>query len=224
MRIPYYHLDAFTGKVFTGNPAGVCMLERWLPAEILQSIAAENNLAETAFLVREGQGFRLRWFTPTVEVDLCGHATLAPAHLLFFELGHPGTSVQFATLNGQLIANRRGDIIELDFPARPPAACSVPDQLLRGLGGKPREILKSRDYFAVFDSEAEVAALAPDMSLLAELDSLGVIATARGGGGSDFVSRFFAPRAGTAIVSASAAAPSSTAAAKSKSPVRSSRG
>jgi PhzF family phenazine biosynthesis protein len=195
MQIPYYQIDAFTGKVFAGNPAGVCMLKAWLPDAVLQGIAAENNLAETAFLVPQGAGYHLRWFTPAVEVDLCGHATLAPAHLLFSELGHRQPTVQFETRSGQLQAARRGDLVELDFPSRPPQPCNIPDDLLRGLGAMPREVLKARDFFAVFDSESEVAALKPDFELLTGLDSLGVIVTAPGTN-SDFVSRFFAPRAG----------------------------
>jgi predicted PhzF superfamily epimerase YddE/YHI9 len=182
MRIPYYQVNAFTAAAFGGNPAGVCPLQHWLPDELLQRIASENNLSETAFFTREEDVFHLRWFTPVLEVDLCGHATLAPAFVLFSELGHHK-------------ATRRGDLIELDFPSMPPAPCPAPDALLRGLGGRPAEVLKSRVYMAVFNSQAEVAALAPDMGLLAQLDSLGVIATARGTD-ADFVSRFFAPRAG----------------------------
>ena len=171
------------------------MLKRWLPDAILQGIAAENNLAETAFLVPNSDGYHLRWFTPALEVDLCGHATLAPAHLLFTELGHKGDAVRFDSKSGPLNARRRGEFVELDFPSRPPAACPAPDELVRGLGAKPREILKSRDFLAVFDSEEEVMALSPNFDLLSRVDSLGVIATARGTK-SDFVSRFFAPKAG----------------------------
>jgi len=195
MRIPYYQVDAFTAQMFGGNPAGVCALERWLPDSILQRIAAENNLSETAFFTREEDGYRLRWFTPVQEVDLCGHATLASALVLFSELGHQGSTIRFQTQSGWLAADRRGELIELDFPARPPAPCPTPEALLRALGGKPREVLKARDYMAVFDSSAEVAALRPDMDRLANLDSLGVIATAPGDT-ADFVSRFFAPRVG----------------------------
>ncbi len=197
MRIPYYHIDAFTSRTFAGNPAGVCVLEQWLPDAILQRIAAENNLSETAFFTREQDYFHLRWFTPIVEVDLCGHATLAPAFVLFSELGHTEAIVRFHTRSGWLTATRRGDMIELDFPSRPALPCPPPEKLLRGLGRKPREVLKSRDYLAVFDSQADVAALDPDMALLAALDCLGTIVTAPGED-ADFVSRFFAPRAGVA--------------------------
>ncbi len=195
MRIPYYQVDAFTSKLFRGNPAGVCVLEQWLPDALLQRIAAENNLSETAFFTREQGYFHLRWFTPVMEVDLCGHATLAPAFVLFSELSHPDASARFQTRSGWLSATRRSGMIELDFPSRPAVSSKAPEQLLRGLGHNPGEVLRSRDYLAVFDSEAEVASLAPDMGLLAELDCLGIIVTAPGKE-ADFVSRFFAPRAG----------------------------
>jgi PhzF family phenazine biosynthesis protein len=196
MRIPYYQVDAFTARAFGGNPAGVCVLESWLPDDILQRVAAENSFSETAFFTRQADdSFHLRWFTPILEMDLCGHATLASAFVLFTELGHAGRCIRFHTRSGWLTAERNGDIIELDFPARMPAPCAAPDELLRGLGHKSREVLKSRDFLAVYDSQAEVAALTPDMALLARLDCLGVIVTARGED-ADFVSRFVAPRAG----------------------------
>jgi len=195
MRIPYYEVDAFTGRTFGGNPAGVCPMEKWLPDGVLQKIAAENNLAETAFFARREGGYELRWFTPVMEVDLCGHATLASAHVLYSELGYSEPEVRFHTRSGWLAAARREDGIELDFPAWAPTPCSAQEELARGLGRPPREALKTRDYVAVFDSQAEVAALKPDMALIAGLDSLGVIATACGDD-SDFVSRFFAPKAG----------------------------
>ena len=195
MRIPYYQVDAFTRRVFGGTPAGVCPLREWLPDDLLQAIAAENNLAETAFYIPIEGGFHLRWFTPVMEVDLCGHATLAPAHVLFVELGFAEESIRFHTRSGWLTAEKRGDLIELDFPARMPLPSPAPAELLEGLGCKPREVRKSRDYFAVFESQAEVAALVPNMGLLEKLDCLGIIATAPGND-CDFVSRFFAPRAG----------------------------
>src|SRR4051812_47965722 len=195
MRIPYYHVDAFTAQSFGGNPAGVCVLERWLPEAVLQNIAAENNLSETAFFTREADCYHLRWFTPTMEVDLCGHATLAAAFVLFSELGHPEPRIRFQSRSGELTAERSGEMVELNFPSRPPMPCPLPDSLMRGLGHKPREVFKARDYLAVFDTPAEVAALQPEMEHLMKLDSLGVIATARGDT-TDFVSRFFAPRAG----------------------------
>jgi predicted PhzF superfamily epimerase YddE/YHI9 len=195
MRIPYFQVNAFTSDTFGGNPAGVCLLDAWLPDPLLQRIAAENDFSETAFLVQEPQSFHLRWMTPATEVDLCGHATLAAAHVLFFERGWLEDQLLFKTLSGRLSAVRRKDLVELDFPSRPPQPCEVPAALLRGLGHEPREVLKARDYFAVFESVQEVATLQPDLNLLRELDSLGVIVTAPGKD-VDFVSRFFAPKVG----------------------------
>jgi len=195
VRIPYFQINAFTSDTFGGNPAGVCLLEGWLPDPVLQRIAAENNLSETAFLVRGETGYKLRWMTPTTEVDLCGHATLASAYVLFFERNHHDDSVLFETLSGTLAATRRGEIIELDFPSRPPLNCEAPPLLLKALACEPLAVLKSRDYFLVFGSPAQVASLQPDMDLLSKLDSLGVIVTARGDD-VDFVSRFFAPKVG----------------------------
>jgi predicted PhzF superfamily epimerase YddE/YHI9 len=195
IRVPCYTVDAFTSRVFSGNPAAVCPLPRWPPDSILQNIAAENNLSETAFFVKEADGFRLRWFTPALEVDLCGHATLASAFVCFSELGAGNAPVRFHSKSGWLTVQRRGEILELDFPSRPPLPCQVPPRLIAGLGCIPREVFKSRDYLAVFETPAEVAGLQPDMRQLVEVDSLGVIATAPGND-ADFVSRFFAPRAG----------------------------
>ncbi len=195
MRIPYYQVDAFTSNVFGGNPAGVCVLERSLPDELMQAIAAENNLAETAFYFPDGDQFQLRWFTPVMEVDLCGHATLAPAFVLFTELQYQQGVIRFKTRSGPISAELRGDTIELNFPSRPPGPCDVPDVLERALGKKPQEVFKSRDYFVVFASESEVASLQPDFGLLGQLECLGIIVTAPGEN-ADFVSRFFAPRAG----------------------------
>jgi len=195
MRVPYFQVNAFTSTTFGGNPAGVCVLESWLPDELLQRIAAENDLSETAFFTRQRNHFHLRWLTPTTEVDLCGHATLATAHVLFSELSEKADQLSFQTLSGRLSAARRGDMIELDFPSRPPAACEAHEKVAKALGSRPAELRKSRDYVAVFNSEAEVAELTPDMELVSGLDCLGLIVTARGNG-CDFVSRFFAPQAG----------------------------
>ena len=134
MNLPYYQIDAFTSRLFSGNPAGVCPLAGWLPDELLQSIAAENNLAETAFFVPGEDGFGLRWFTPEVEMDLCGHATLAAAHVLFRHLAHPEERVRFQTRSGTLEVTRGGGLLTLDFPARPATSCDCPDGLIAGLG------------------------------------------------------------------------------------------
>jgi predicted PhzF superfamily epimerase YddE/YHI9 len=195
MKLPYYQVDAFTDRAFSGNPAGVCLLEQWFEATTLQRIAAENNLSETAFLVPRGQDFELRWFTPAMEVDLCGHATLAPAFVLFTELKRNGGALTFHTSSGELHAEWDGTKVMLDFPARPGKASEAPPALMEGLGYIPREVRKSRDYLAVLESQDDVRSLAPDFPKLATLDCLGVIATAAGKE-VDFVSRFFAPGAG----------------------------
>jgi PhzF family phenazine biosynthesis protein len=195
MHIPIYQIDAFTSHVFGGNPAAVCPLERWLDDATLQAIAAENNLSETAFFIPQGDGYALRWFTPTTEVDLCGHATLASAFVIFSDLDPARVAVTFATRSGDLTVRRDGDLIVMDFPTLAPEPCAAPDALLAGLGAAPREVSVAMDYLAVYDSEEQVRALRPDMALLARLDRRGVIATAPGAS-ADFVSRFFAPGAG----------------------------
>ncbi len=195
MSIPYYQVDTFTGRVFAGNPAGVCPLADWLPDGLLQSIAAENNLSETAFVVQRDGHFDLRWFTPAREVDLCGHATLATAHVLFRHLGLRAESVHFETRSGRLAVSREGDGLTLDFPSRPGSECEAPPEMTSGLGATPIFTAKARDFLAIFESEEEVRDLKPDMAVLMRLDCLGIIATAPGND-CDFVSRFFAPRAG----------------------------
>ncbi len=196
MRQPLYLVDAFADRPFTGNPAAVCPLDRWLPDALMQNIAMENNQAETAFFVRDrGGGFELRWFTPEVEMDLCGHATLAAAHVLFGALHFPDRQVTFASKSGPLTVRREGDLLELDFPSRPPQPCAVPDGLVEGLGATPVEVSASRDYFCVFESAAQVRALVPDFNALNRIDKFGVIVTAPGDD-CDFVSRFFCPNAG----------------------------
>jgi PhzF family phenazine biosynthesis protein len=195
MEIPIFQVDAFAGSVFSGNPAAVCPIEHWLPDETLQAIAAENNLAETAYFVRRNGGFQLRWFTPTCEVDLCGHATLASAFVLFEELREPGEALRFDTKSGALFVRRNNGLLALDFPARPPQAVQADPSLVSALGGDPVEILAARDYLVRYRSEAEVRALAPDFPALKKLDRFAVIATAPGED-CDFVSRFFAPAQG----------------------------
>jgi PhzF family phenazine biosynthesis protein len=195
MKISCYIVDAFASEVFRGNPAAVCPLEKWLPDATLQNIAAENNLSETAFIIPRGNDFDLRWFTPTVEMDLCGHATLATAFVLFTEQKLSGNEIRFHSRSGILTVSRSGEILTLDFPSRPPEKCDAPDALIRGLGKAPARVFKSRDYLAMFDSVEEVRLLKPDFAVLKTLDCLGIIATAKGND-CDFVSRFFAPAAG----------------------------
>lgn len=196
MKIKQYQVDAFASRVFEGNPAAVCPLDSWPDDGLLQAIAQENNLSETAFFVPTANGFALRWFTPVEEVDLCGHATLATAHVIFEKLGYAKPSITFATHSGDLFVKKQGGLLQMDFPACPPVACAKPELLVQGLGGAcPIEILVAADYMAVFESEAAVRAIKPDHALLSQLDLRGVIITAAGND-VDFVSRFFAPRLG----------------------------
>jgi PhzF family phenazine biosynthesis protein len=197
MTIPIYQADAFTSQLFGGNPAAVCPLTEWLPDEVMQKIAKENNLAETAFFVKNDTGFLLRWFTPEYEIDLCGHATLASAHILFTEMAYSEDTIHFETIKaGVLTVQRNGDKYTMDFPSRPPIPIEEPNGLIEALGGvKPVAILRSRDYFVVYENESEVRDLSPDFFALSKLDTVGVVVTARGDQ-VDFVSRFFAPGAG----------------------------
>jgi PhzF family phenazine biosynthesis protein len=196
MKIMQYQVDAFATRVFEGNPAAVCPLESWLDDTLLQAIAQENNLSETAFFVPGARGFELRWFTPVDEVDLCGHATLATAHVIFDRLGYSGPVIPFETRSGELFVKKQGSRLQMDFPADPPVACGVTETLVQGLGGKrPVEVLAASDYMAVFGSEADVRAIRPDHNLLSRLDLRGIIVTAPGDE-VDFVSRFFAPQLG----------------------------
>jgi len=193
-KLPIYQVDAFTDRVFGGNPAAVCPLEEWLPAATMQAIAQENNLSETVFFVRDGDGYRIRWFTPQVEVDLCGHATLAAAFVVFRYLERDATQVVFASDHGPLIVKRSDDRFCMDFPSLPPRPCALPPALVEAMGSYPAQVLEARSFLLVYRSSAEVADLRPDMAQLVALDAK-VIATAPGDD-VDFVSRFFAPSAG----------------------------
>jgi PhzF family phenazine biosynthesis protein len=197
MRIPLYHVDAFTSEVFSGNPAAVCLLDRWLDDPILQAIAIENNLSETAFLVPNAKGFDLRWFTPATEVALCGHATLASAFVLFNCQNWPRECIRFQTRrSGELMVTRRGDLLEMDFPAIAAHIITPPAGLVEALGVAPQEVLGSaEDLLVVLDSERAVREVQPDFLALDRIECRGVIVTARGER-CDFVSRFFAPRLG----------------------------
>lgn len=193
MNLEIFQVDAFTNKLFCGNPAAVVPLRSWLPDATMLSIAAENNLAETAFFVGGDGKYELRWFTPAVEIDLCGHATLASAFVLAEVLKTESGEISFQTKSGELRVARDGERFVLDFPSRPATECEVPDGFAEALGGAaPQRILKSRDYLAVFENESQVAALKPDFRAMKELGIPSVIATAKGES-SDFVSRFFAP-------------------------------
>jgi predicted PhzF superfamily epimerase YddE/YHI9 len=197
MRLPIYQVDAFTDSMFGGNPAAICPLDKWLPDATMQAIAAENNLSETAFFVRDGGDYALRWFTPTVEVDLCGHATLASGYVVMRLIEPHRESVSFRTTKaGTLAVTRRADMLVMDFPARPASPAEAPPGLLAALGGTPCEVLRARDHLIVYGSVAEVAALKPDLAALAKVECWAVIVTAPGESDIDFVSRFFAPAQG----------------------------
>jgi predicted PhzF superfamily epimerase YddE/YHI9 len=195
MKLDIYQVDAFTSKPFGGNPAAVVPLESWLPDETMQAIALENNLSETAFFVRGLDGYDIRWFTPTFEIDLCGHATLGSAHVLFNELGVKEDVLRFHSKSGLLTVAREGDRLVLDFPSRPAAAADAPDGLFAAIGREPKEVLRLRDYILVYETEDEIRNMSPDFSALAKIHTHAVIVTAPGSD-SDFVSRFFAPEVG----------------------------
>jgi PhzF family phenazine biosynthesis protein len=195
MKIPYYQVDAFTSKVFCGNPAGVCLLETWLDDRTLQNIAAENNLSETAFIVEKEKDWELRWFTPKTEVDLCGHATLASGYIVFSVLKRGGSMIRFSTRSGILTVQEKADLLVMDFPSRKGVPVSAPAALGKGIGCDFAEVYKSRDYLVILEDEEEVKNLRPDFAELATVDCTGIIVSARGRE-VDFVSRFFAPRVG----------------------------
>ncbi len=198
MRIPLYQVDAFTTRLFGGNPAAVCPLSEWLPEATMQAIAAENNLAETAFFVPQGSGYLLRWFTPTVEVELCGHATLASGYVVTRILAPERSSVIFDTLKaGPLKVSRDGDLLAMDFPAWPPEETPADPQVLVALGARPAESFVARGRtLVVYDRAEDVAALRPDFAAMRRVDGANAIATAPGRDGVDFVSRYFAPNHG----------------------------
>jgi len=199
MKLPLYQIDAFANRPFEGNPAAVCPLDRWLDDEILQAIAMENNLSETAFFVaideeRDG-GYQIRWFTPVCEIDLCGHATLASAYLIFNILGSAQNEISFQSKSGLLKVRKNGDWLEMDFPSRPPQKCEAPAALRHAFEPQPLCCLKAEDYILVFETEEDVIAATPNLSKLSELDLRGVAITAKSDS-YDFVARFFAPNCG----------------------------
>lgn len=195
MQTKLYIVDSFTDHVFAGNPAAVCPLKAWPADEILQKIATENNLSETAFFVQQGERYDLRWFTPTVEIDLCGHATLASAFIIF-KFYQPGKNeVCFDTKSGELKVRREGESLIMDFPSRPGKKIDCPQLLEQALGAKPLEVYQARDILAVFENEDQIKKIHPKMQLLTELNALGIIITAPGRE-VDFVSRAFFPKVG----------------------------
>ena len=199
MKLKIFQIDAFTDKLFGGNPAAVCPLDNWLTDDTLQNIAIENNLAETAFFVQlEKNRFHLRWFTPEFEIDLCGHATLASAFVIFEEMKYRGDEILFDTQSGILSVKKENEYYELDFPSRPPQKSDLPKIISDGLNIQPKEIWKARDYLLVYDSEDDIKSIKPNIAILNQIkiDPGGIIVTAKGKSGNvDFVSRFFTPQA-----------------------------
>lgn len=196
LEIPCYHVDAFSNRPFEGNPAAVCLLREWLEDAVLGAIAGEFNLSETAFVKRQGEGWAIRWFTPACEVDLCGHATLAAAHILFSGPAAGRERIEFSAGIGRLaVAKQAPDRLELDFPSQPPRAIDPPPRLVEGLGVAPDAVLLAEDLLCVYPDEATVRAIKPDYEVLLGVPGRGVIVTAHGDG-CDFVSRFFGPKVG----------------------------
>ena len=195
MKIDIYQIDAFANRAFEGNPAAVCPLDSWLPDELMQSIAAENNLSETAFFVPEGTGYFIRWFTPTMEVNLCGHATLASAYVLFNILEFDGNEIDFNSKSGILPVSKDGDSLVMDFPSQPPEPCDTPKEIIEAFGIVPNECLIYENYVAIFDNAEQVQTANPNLEILKKLDCRGVIISAISEE-YDFVTRFFAPNAG----------------------------
>ena len=196
MNITIYQIDAFADKIFAGNPAAVCPLDAWLPDDLLLNIAMENNLAETAFYVKEKGGYRIRWFTPTVEVDLCGHATLATAAVLFNHEGYQGTQLIFNSRSGPLTVTKDGDLLTLNFPTDNISEVDLFPELTNPFNIKPVKAFKGKtDYMLIFENENQVRKLSPDFRKLGTVSARGVIATAKGDQ-VDFVSRFFGPQSG----------------------------
>lgn len=195
MKIPMYQVDAFTEEIFRGNPAAICILEEWIDEKLMQNIAMENNLSETAFCIIKKDICELRWFTPEEEIDLCGHATLATAHVIFKILNYPNNIVKFTTKSGILTVEKKGDSMTMEFPAREGIKVEITQQLIKSLGKEPKEVHKSRDLMVVYDNEEDIKELKPNMEELKLVDAFGIIVTAKGKN-SDFVSRYFAPSCG----------------------------
>ncbi|MBI4470163.1 MAG: PhzF family phenazine biosynthesis protein [Acidobacteria bacterium] len=195
MKLPLYQVDAFTTSRFRGNPAAVVVMDEWLPDALLQAIAAENNLAETAFVIAKSGSNPLRWFSPAIEIDLCGHATLATAHVLFHYYFPGEQQLVFSTKSGDLTVTNEAGILAMNFPSRPGRPVEVSDALRSALETEPREVFESRDLLVILDSEEEISNFRPDAQRIATLDTFAVIISAPGKE-VDFVSRFFAPRAG----------------------------
>lgn len=196
MNLTIYQVDAFAREVFKGNPAAVCPLESWIDAELMQKIALENNLAETAFFVKKNDVYEIRWFTPVYEIDLCGHATLASAFVIFEILKSENEIVKFHShKSGEFAVEKKDGLLILDFPSRPVQKTEIPEGLVEAIGKTPKEVFKARDYFLVYENEQEISDIKPNFTKLLEVGGHGFIVTAKGET-ADFVSRFFAPEVG----------------------------
>jgi PhzF family phenazine biosynthesis protein len=196
MKLNLFQVDAFADRLFSGNPAGVCPLEKWIPDDLMQNIAMENNLAETAFFVKEGNNFHIRWFTPVVEVDLCGHATLASAHVIFNHLGFNEEIIRFKSRSGELSVKKENDFLILNFPTDILSKAETPIALAEGLGIAPKETYKGvSDYLLIYDNQEQIEKIQPDFRILSSTMARGIIVSAKGSE-CDFVSRFFAPLSG----------------------------
>lgn len=197
MKIKIYQVDAFTDKVFSGNPAAICPLYSWPSDDLLQKIAMENNLPETGFYLKKGKEYQIRWFTPTVEVDLCGHATLAAAHVIFNHQDHPTDEIQFISpRSGKLSISRQSDFITMNFPSDTFKKVELSSELIACFDIKPKEALKGKtDFMLVFDNESQIANIQAHLHLISKIDARGIIVTAPGDK-VDFVSRFFGPQSG----------------------------
>ena len=193
MKFDLYQVDAFANRVFEGNPAAVVPLDKWLPKNKMQSIAQENNLSETAFFYKSNESFDLRWFTPNREVELCGHATLASAFVIFNFLNYETNKISFKSLSGMLHAEKNGDLIKMDLPSQLPKKCNIPKLLEDGLGRKPEACYFNEDYVAIFENENNIISIKPNFQKLKRLHSRGVIITAPGNK-YDFVARAFFPK------------------------------
>jgi len=195
MKIPIYQIDTFTGNLFSGNPAAVCPLEKWLDESILQSIAAENNQSETAFFVKESNAYRIKWFTPVCEVDLCGHATLASAYVYFRYTNSESDIIKFLSRSGELIVTKNADLLSLNFPSKNLKSSKLSQDIIDAVNIEPIEVFKSDDYILIYDNQDQIIQLDPIMEKLKDIDLRGVIVSAPGIN-CDFVSRFFAPKFG----------------------------
>ncbi len=195
MKIPIYQIDTFTGNLFSGNPAAVCPLEKWLDESILQSIAAENNQSETAFFVKESNAYRIRWFTPVCEVDLCGHATLASAYVYFRYTNSESETIKFLSRSGELNVTKNADLLSLNLPSKNPKSSKLSQDIIDAVNIEPIEVFKSDDYILIYDNQDQIIQLDPIMEKLKDIDLRGVIVSAPGIS-CDFVSRFFAPKFG----------------------------